>query len=619
MKKSLILPVFFVFVGLIAAGQTTDESSKLQHAEKLRKGYQFNEAILLYKEILGESIDSLLRIRINSLITESENGINMLQYATRPTTKGKQPLHARDFFLYYPDSLYWATIPDSVSNYPNRLFSKNSALIREGAEVIYFSKFNKEGNWDIYHISQVDGEVWSSPEPLEGPVNSEGDELFPVISPDGKRLYFSSDGHFGMGGFDLYVSNWDEKMQSWEMPQNLGFPYSSVADDLLMIHSTDGMYTFFASNRENLSADSLTLYVLEFETNPVKRAVSSIEEAVELALLKIISAPGREKETRDVMTSPETEEYTKMILEVRKIQKDIDSLAKNIASYRNLYTTLQNEDDRILLERKIMQAELSMLDMQSLLRSANEVVQKREMDFLSKGTLIPRRDQFTEDTIVSDSVNEETIPLRTTKMEKRSFPSITLLAPITLFDYTFGVADESEMAEDQGFPDGLVYRIQLFAVVSQNKDLSAFKGLRPIFENRNNAGRYIYYAGQFYNYEEASKALAVARRSGFPSAIVTAFMDGKSLSINNARKMEQTLEASATYQVKAEGYPAGIPQPVLELIRNNTDKDIAKRVTEGRDIYIIGPYNTKQEAEQILNILLSIGAENVTVEEIPKN
>ena len=300
-------------------------------------------------------------------------------------------------------------------------------------------------------------------------------------------------------------------------------------------------------------------------------------------------------------------------------QKDIDSLAKNIASYRNLYTTLQNEDDRILLERKIMQAELTMLDMQSLLRSANEVVQKREMDFLSKGTLIPRRDQFTEDTVASDSVNEDIVPLRTTKMEKRPFPSITLLAPIELFDYTFGVADESEMAEDQSFPNGLVYRIQLFAVVSQNKDLSAFKGLRPIFENRNNAGRYIYYAGQFYNYEEASKALAVARRSGFPSAIVTAFMDGKSLSINNARKMEQTLEASATYQVKAEGYPAGIPQPVLELIRNNTDKDIAKRVTEGRDIYIIGPYNTKQEAEQILNILLSIGAEKVTVEEIPKN
>lgn len=68
-----------------------------------------------------------------------------------------------------------------------------------------------------------------------------------------------------------------------------------------------------------------------------------------------------------------------------------------------------------------------------------------------------------------------------------------------------------------------------------------------------------------------------------------------------------------SYQVKAAGYPAGIPQPVLDLIRENTDKDIAKKVVSGRDIYYIGPFNTKQEADQIVTLLNSIGSENVSV------
>ncbi|MFA6770832.1 MAG: hypothetical protein WCR71_06625 [Bacteroidales bacterium] len=631
MKKSIFLPVILCFVGVLAVGQTTDSLTKLQKAESFRKGYHFNEAIALYKEILSESNDSLFHLEIYSLIAESENGINMLQYATRPTVTGKINLPVKDFFLYYPGNQYWAVVPDSViaqlsanngsplSTKPllktNKYLSNNILFTRDSVNLLYFSAPNKNGNFDIYKTHQVDGTVWSHPEPLGDLINSNRDEIFPILSQDGKQLFFSSNGHFGMGGFDLYVSDWNEKTKEWDLPQNMGFPYSSVEDDILLINSEDGLHTYFASNRNTTSADSITLYRLDYESNPIRRALSSIKEASKLAKLNIREKNSRKQLVvkREVMTTPETDEYTKIIMEVKKIQKNIDSLSKEITTSRKLYNTLLDPADRALLEKKISEAEFALIDMQSLLRSANEVAQKREMDFLSRGTLIPRREDFTVDSNeISDSIAAAE-HFSVSKSNFNPFPNITLLEPIELFDYTFKVDKESVMALDHTIPDGLIYRIQLFAVVSKNTKLSTFKGLRPIFEGKNSAGRWIYYAGQFNNYQAASNALTMARRSGFPSSILVAFNNRKSISIKNARSLEKEQIGEMTFQIKVAGYPAGIPQPVLELIRENTDKDIAKKVVEGRDIYYIGPFNIKQEAEQIMFLLNSIGSEEITI------
>lgn len=620
MKKSIFLPLVFIFVGAVAVGQTTDSRTKFQKAKSFQKGYHFNEAIALYKDILRENTDSLFQLEVNSMIAESENGINMLQYATRPTVSGKTILPATNFFLHYPGTHKWALIPDSIlhNQLPpsvQKYLSGNVLFSRNKDKLLYFSAPNKNGDMDIYQISQVDGKVWSSPESLGNLINSSGDEILPVISPDGKQLFFSSNGHYGMGGFDLYVSNWDEKNNEWELPQNMGFPFSSVDDDLLLLHSEDGLYTYLSSNRNNISEDSITLYRLDYETNPVKRAVSSIKEATRIAALNIREKNVLEEPThkKDVMTTPETEEYTKIIMEVKKVQRGIDSLSNQINSSRKLYNTLTDPADRGMLEKKISEAEFELIDMQSLLRSANEIAQKREMDFLSRGTLIPRREEFAPDSKESLDTLPNLKPFLTVSSHFAPFPDITLLEPIEIFDYTFSVGDESVMAPDHSIPDGIVYRIQLFAVVSKNKNLKSFKGLRPIFEKQNSSGRWIYYAGQFYDYKTASDALTLARRSGFPSSILTAFNNGKSISIKNARILEKTQVEEITYQVKAAGYPAGIPQPVLDLIRENTDKDIAKKVVNSRDIYYIGPFNTKPEAEQIMSLLNSIGSENVSV------
>ncbi|MDP3399044.1 MAG: hypothetical protein Q8S23_07845 [Bacteroidales bacterium] len=618
MKKSILLPLFFVMAYSLAAGQTQGGAVKFERAESLRREYRFVDAIKLFKEIREESTDSVYIRSLDLLIAKSENGIQMLQYASRPLVTAKITAPRKDFFLYIPglEKSYWANLPDSLNSNIQKHTSPNPVLLRRNDRTIYFSAQDQDGGWDIYRIQQVDGANWSAPEPLNSYVNSSGDELYPVLSPNGKQLYFASSGHFGIGGFDIYVSNWDDKANDWGLPQNLGFPYSSVDDDLMLIHSEDGEFTYLVTDRNTNNKDSVVIYRFEYENTPVRRAITEISEIIKTASLAIPSKEAKDSiETElDFVTTPETEAYTKMIAQVRQLQRDIDSVNRSIANNRSLYNSLTNEDDRVLLEKRIFEGELALIDTQSRLRVANEMLQVREMEFLSKGAIMPRRDDF-----FSDKQNEPETPAEKpftpVRGEFAQFPQITIMEPIKLFDYAFAVGSEAVMAEDNSIPDRLVYRVQLF-VVNNKPDLKAFKGLRPVFENRTPTGKWLYTAGQFFNYAAAAEALVKVKRAGFPTAIIVAYNDGKSITIRNARLLEEKNEARSSFQVKIEGYPAGMPQPVLDIIRENTERDIAKKVLDGREIFFIGPFANRQQAEQMVTLLSGVGAERLTIEEI---
>lgn len=622
MKKSLLLTPILFLSSLVALGQTADIKDKLNRAEELREQYRFNEAITIYQQIKATPrLDSALSANISSLIAQSENGINMLKYAKRPKTTGSISIPKKNFYLYLPGIQAWSALPDSIAPPYRQFMSANSVAISPNSLEIIYSAPTKEGDWDLFSIKHIDGNLWSSAKPLKGLINSIGDELFPVLSSDGMQLFFASNGHFGMGGFDIYVSNWNPAIEEWELPHNIGFPYSSVEDDLLMYNSDDGLYTYLVSSRANKGGDSLTLYRLEYEATPVTSSLSSVEEAAQLASLRVkqpeSSAPT--EPNKEVINSPERGEYSMLILKVRELQNEIDSVGVKIDGFRKLYASLNKEEDKLFLEKRITEAEFTLIEMQAKLRATNELVEQKEMEFLIKGALVPRREEFLLTKDKEEAKGERYPPIEISKNTLLPFPQIRLMPKIELFDYSFKVAEESVMAEDQSFPEGLIYRIQLFAVTTPNKNLKSFKGLRPIFESRNASGRYLYSVGQFFSFEEASKALSVVQKKGFASAIIAPYNNGKSMTIANARKLEKNVEQLSTYQIKIEEYPAGLPQPVLEIIRTNSDKDIAKKVVEGREIFFIGPFSTKQEAEKLVIILNNIGANKVTLEEIPHN
>ena len=101
------------------------------------------------------------------------------------------------------------------------------------------------GGLDIWRISIIDG-VLGGVENLGEPINTEGDEMFPVFRPNGD-LYFSSDGHVGMGGLDLFIAKQDST-ETWTI-ENMKVPMNSPGDDFGI--TFEGLHNrgFFSSNR----------------------------------------------------------------------------------------------------------------------------------------------------------------------------------------------------------------------------------------------------------------------------------------------------------------------------------------------------------------------------------
>jgi len=115
------------------------------------------------------------------------------------------------------------------------------------------------GGTDLYRCNLLDGE-WSKPENLGENVNTKGDEMFPYFNSR-NSLFFSSNGHAGKGGLDLYVVN---TYGRGFKPGHLGSPMNSSADDFSFVMHPDGRVGYFASNRiGGLGEDDIYSFEIE--------------------------------------------------------------------------------------------------------------------------------------------------------------------------------------------------------------------------------------------------------------------------------------------------------------------------------------------------------------------
>lgn len=127
-------------------------------------------------------------------------------------------------------------------------YSNAHPCVSFDGQTLYFisNKPGGIGGTDLYRSNRTE-DGWSVPENLGSTINTEGNEMFPSLSPDG-TLYFASDGHAGLGGLDVFKSQ--ELNEGWTEPINLGAPYNTNNDDFGIIYNKDGSTGYFSSNRD---------------------------------------------------------------------------------------------------------------------------------------------------------------------------------------------------------------------------------------------------------------------------------------------------------------------------------------------------------------------------------
>jgi len=145
---------------------------------------------------------------------------------------------------------YWSPIESLGDNINNPDTWESQPSVTSTGNTIYFAsnRAGGLGGYDIYKTEKQSDGSWGDPQNLGEPVNTAGNEKSPFIHTDSQTLYFSSDGHKGVGGYDIFYARQDPNGQ-WETPINIGYPINSFSDDLGFFVSTDGHYGYYASNR----------------------------------------------------------------------------------------------------------------------------------------------------------------------------------------------------------------------------------------------------------------------------------------------------------------------------------------------------------------------------------
>ena len=137
--------------------------------------------------------------------------------------------------------------PFNMGSVNDPAWDSQPCLSLDGKELFFSSR--RGGNADLYHCYLREDGNWSSPESLGSVLNTSGTEMAPFLHPDGKTLYFSSDTHVGMGGFDLFMSRRDAS-GAWSEPVNLGYPINTPGDEINFIVASDGRTAYLSSIRD---------------------------------------------------------------------------------------------------------------------------------------------------------------------------------------------------------------------------------------------------------------------------------------------------------------------------------------------------------------------------------
>src|SRR3990172_7028655 len=173
-----------------------------------------------------------------------------------------------------------------------------------------------EGNTDIW-VSIKTESGWDKPVNLGNIINTPFAERSPFLHPDGKTLYFSSDGHYGLGSLDVFksVRLSDTSWTDWSEPVNLGKEVNTAGYDVAYKITTDGEYAFFSSDREG-GKGSYDIYSIKLppEAKPEKNVITitgkeTDEKLVPLDAYLKWSDLSLNKSIGELRSDPETGNY----------------------------------------------------------------------------------------------------------------------------------------------------------------------------------------------------------------------------------------------------------------------------------------------------------------------
>lgn len=219
--------------------------------------YLFDEAIKYYNAYKKTASSSQLKKnQVDREITACQNGKRLLSNMSDLEIQSKKQLNEMDYFRSYDLNNIGGKLLVKPEEFKSAVDKKKKektiVFLPKLSKTVYYSSYGEtqETGKDIYYAFKLPDNTYSKPEKVKG-INTEFDEDYPFLKPDGKILYFASKGFNSMGGYDIFKSVYDDETKSWGKPINLEFPINSPDDDFLFVTDSTDNTAYFSTGRQS--------------------------------------------------------------------------------------------------------------------------------------------------------------------------------------------------------------------------------------------------------------------------------------------------------------------------------------------------------------------------------
>lgn len=239
--------------------------------------FQFDKAIKnyeIYKQKAGSR--SLAKLNVDRQIEMCRNGKSLIANISETVVLNKTKINKESFFRIYDLKDIGGELI-VTEEFQSRLDKRNNHVplihFPSHSRRIYYSSYgDNNSHKDIYVRTRLPDNTWSKAQAVFGDVNTSLNEDFPYMHPSGKYLYFSSEGHNSMGGYDIFRSPYDPETNSFGPPENMDISISSPDNDFLYIVDSLDRYAYFASQRES-EGNNVHVYNVRVERFPIQMVI----------------------------------------------------------------------------------------------------------------------------------------------------------------------------------------------------------------------------------------------------------------------------------------------------------------------------------------------------------
>lgn len=177
-----------------------------------------------------------------------------------------------NLYRSYFENNEWSK-PEKLGSNINTEFDESHATISPDGTTLFFTS-NRPGGYggfDIYYVNRLPNGDWGLAQNIGPDINTKLDEGGPYIHPDGTTLYFSSKSYTSMGGYDLFFTIIKDD-GTFAKPENLGYPINTINDDVFYVLSADGKRAYYSSQRDD-SFGGKDIYLMDLVSLPERALV----------------------------------------------------------------------------------------------------------------------------------------------------------------------------------------------------------------------------------------------------------------------------------------------------------------------------------------------------------